>query len=519
MAAIRASMFKEQLELHDDPARFKCCPSGRRAGKSDGIPKSTVLDTLNAGDGEDILICAETKQKAKALHWAKLNALVVKYKLPFTPNATEATWSTPWGATIRFCGLSDNGDADLLRGFKIRAIRCDETKTYERQLPYLVNEVLEAALGDVRGTLTLYGTPSETRSGPWFNIADPEGEDAALWSRHHWDVRSNPHFWKHEGGGAAWLAEILKRHGWDWGNATFQREYLGLFVNDATWLVVDFDRARNVIAKMPEPYASSWRVDTIRPEPDDPPYSWRRKLDGRNVLRYVGDWPHAIGCDYGYNDAFSIVPLTADPYSPDRFIPWAWKRSHLTYDDAADVLALMIWILQAHNVVCDPGGGGKAFYESFNTRYGAQVGANVRSAIKVAGSVIESIRFQNTELRTGRLKVVSTREPLPASAASGPKVAVLEDVLSCFDASALTDEWAVLRWKDAQKTEIVEGPMYPMDCFDGARYALLETLPWVPKQPPKQETAGERIERQIWEQYQDRAARQSNPMSELMERW
>jgi hypothetical protein len=58
------------------------------------------------------------------------------------------------------------------------------------------------------------------------------------------------------------------------------------------------------------------------------------------------------------------------------------------------------------SVVGDPGGGGKAFYVTFSRKYADKLGINVRGAVKEAGSVVESVRWINTELRCERLKVL-----------------------------------------------------------------------------------------------------------------
>lgn len=519
-ASIRATMFDKQLELHDDGAQFKCCPAGRRGGKSDGMPKSTCMDVLDAGPNEAVILGAESVKKAMALHWGNVHAQVVEHGLPLTPNVQQAAWLMPNGARIQFWGITDASSVELLRGFKVRSARFDEVATYEEHLPRLVDDVLEPALGDLMGQLTLYGTPSYTRSGPWFDIADPEGARAKRWSRHHWDVRSNPFFWADRGGGAAWLAHILKEHGWTLGDPIFQREYLGLFVNDASWLAVDYQRPRNAIVAMPAAYANAWQLTEVRPERNDPPDSWRRKLEGRMVPRYTGAWQHVIGVDYGWNDSFAMSAITADPYSLDRFFSRAWRRPQLTYDEAADALALMAWMLGCTNVVCDPAGGGKPFYETFNRRYGELLGVLVRSAHKVAGSLVDSNRFQSTELRTSRLKVLTLREPRQPSADPPRDMPVLEDVLSCVDASYLTDEWGVLRWKDEWRDEILKTTGTVDDCYDGGRYALVETLPWKPKERPREETPQEMIERLVNEEAERRDTRGADAVfNKLQERF
>lgn len=457
--AIRRTMFDKQLGLHDDPAQFKACHAGRRGGKSDGIPKSSCLDVLDAGFNEVVLLVAETLKKAKALHWANLHSVVIDHKLPLEPNLQDARWTTPAGAAIQFWGLADPGAVELLRGFKARAARVDESATIAPMLPRLVEHVLEPALGDTGGALTLYGTPSVTRAGPWYDVCC--GAEARKWAVHHWDVRANPHFRVDRGGGEAWLQEVLERNRWTWQHPTFQREYLGNFVDDTSRMVVEYVGSRDLLTELPKDYSLGWK--------------------------------HVAGVDYGFNDAFGISVLACDPYSPLRLFRWAKKRSGLTYDDAADMLAKVIEQFQCQQVVCDPAGGGKPFYETFNRKYGERLGVNVKSAHKVAGSVVESIRFQNTELRGERLKVYAP------------------------DAQELADEWQVLPWKDDWKDETDDS--FPQDLFDAGRYALMETITWQPKERPKAPPPDEQLEREIRAAVEAKAKRDQAGLDQLRDRW
>lgn len=458
--AIARSMFPQQVDLHYDPAQFRACHAGRRGGKSDGMPKSSALDVLDAGPNEDVVIGAETLKKAKALHWENLRAVVRQFNLPLTPNGQDDTWVAPWGARIRFWGLNDAGAVELLRGLKLKAARFDECATIAGVLPRLVEHVLEPALGDTGGSLTLYGTPSVTRAGPWFEIC--AGSEAHKWSVKHWDARANPHFRADRGGAEAWFQEVLKRNGWDWNHPTFQREYLGLFVDDHTRMVVEYKRDRDGITELPADYSAAWR--------------------------------HVAGVDYGYNDAFAIVVVAMDPYEPARRLKRFARKAHrITYDEAADMLKSVLKQFECQHVACDPAGGGKPFYETFNARYGGEVGVNVTSAHKVAGSLVESIRFQNTELRTGRLQVY-----LP-------------------EAQALADEWQALPWKDDWRDAVDDA--FPQDCFDAGRYALMETIAWEPKPRPTQESKDAKLERELMMNAARKASLAASPMERLKERW
>jgi hypothetical protein len=478
--AIRKSMFEQQLALNDDPAQFKECHAGRRGGKSDGMPKSTAMDALDARLNEVVLIGAETLKKARALHWANLAAVVREFDLPLTPNGQDATWVNPQGGRVQFWGLNDANAVEELRGFKVRAARFDEAATLSPMLPRLVTDVLEPALGDLGGQLTLYGSPSKVRAGHWFEIC--EGKERGKWSHHHWDARQNPFFRSDRGGAAAWFAEVLERNHWTWETPAFQCEYLGLFVNDNNAMCVQYDATKHSLDALPGWYSPAAR--------------------------------HVVGVDYGFNDSFSMVVQAVDPYSMARCFVYAWKAARLTYDDAADALKGVLERFGATDVVCDPAGGGKPFYETFNRKYGAKLGVSVRSAQRVAGSVVESYRFQNTELRTGRLHAfnglikpldfeydLDAVKPPDLRPACGP----------------LTDEWQVLPWKDEWKDE--PDPAYENHCTDGGRYALTETLTWKPKEAPKSESAIEREEREHMERAARKARQLDNPMSKLKSRW
>lgn len=459
-ASIRATMFREQIALYDDPNQFKESHAGRRAGKSDGMPKSTCLDALDAGENEAVLIIAETLKKCRQLHWANLQAQVVKHRLPFVPDGQESSWTNPNGGKIIFWGLPDRASIELLRGFKVLSARVDESASLAPMLPRLVTDVLEPALGDTGGSLTLYGTPSVTRAGPWFDIC--EGSEAHKWSHHHWDVRNNPHFRSSKGGGAKWLESVLARNNWDWSHPTFRREYLGLFVDDTNRMVVEYLRTRNRVDSLPVDY-----------NPDT--------------------WPKVAGIDYGYNDSFAIVVIVFDPHTAKKYVVHAEKKSKLTYDAAAEMLRTVLTQHRCTRVACDPAGGGKPFYETFNNKYGGELGVNLVSAHKVAGSLAESIRFQNTELRCERLFVVT-----PA-------------------AEPLALEWQVLPWKDDLRTKVDDA--FAQDLFDAGRYALMEMLPWQAKPRPPQETPGERLQRELLEQSQRQAQRHTDPINSLLERW
>lgn len=436
--AIRNELFDLQLALHDDPAQFRAAHPGRRGGKSEGIPRSAALLGRQAGFNEAVIIGAETQKKAKALHWANLHALVVRHKLPFVPNGQEGAFLSPWGARIQFWGLADNNAVELLRGFKLRGVLLDETQFYSSKLTRLISTVLEPALGDTGGPCTLYGTPSVTRSGEWADIC--LGRTPG-WSVHHWDVRQNKRFPREV---ESMLAQVLKRNNWTWDHPTFQREWLGLFVDDPSMQVFKYSEARNTADCLPVPASQGFCTLAIDYGTTDDPCAW--------------------------------VLLWSPRGSREIYVVLAEKHHGLLPDDAAQITRSLIEEWRPQRIVGDGGGLGAPYVAAYNRRYG-HLGAYVTPADKLG--VLGQIALVNGELESGRIKV------LPG-------------------AMDLAAEWQALPWKDGTRTAVASG--YHDHCADALRYGFTAHFADIPVVPAPEPTSEELERAAIAERH--RVARQ-----------
>ena len=370
--AIRSELFDKQIALHDDPAQFRAAHPGRRAGKSEGIPRSAVLNVLDAGFNEAIVIGAETKQKAVQLHWANVMALVAKHDLQLKPNLQQSSFITPFGARILFWGMSDKGAVELLRGFKVRAAMFDEVATYAPMLPRLVSHVLEPALLDTGGPLTLYGTPSVTRVGGWADIC--LGKTPG-WSCHHWTVLQNPKFPRDA---KSMLQQVLLRNNWTEDHPTFRREYMGEFVNDSAMQVFQFAPDRNEAECLPIE-VSKGRV--------------------------------TMGVDYGTtNDACAWTALWSAHGSRHVYILESFEHYKMLPDDAADITRAMIERWNPEKGVGDGGGLGAPYIRVFNRRYGHLTERWVQPADKMGK--LGQIAIVNGELGSGRIKALPAAKDL-----------------------------------------------------------------------------------------------------------
>jgi hypothetical protein len=321
---------------------------------------------------------------------------------------------TPWKSRIQFWGISDQGSADMLRGFKMKSARFDEVATYAKLLKHLVQDVMKPALADTGGTLTLAGTPSVTRAGAWFDICC---RGFGNFSVHHWDMRQNKKFPRDA---SLVLAEALADLGGDPMNATYQREWLGLFVDDPLMQVYQYLADRNDAPARPKHYDKAL-------------------------------WFHTIAADFGVNDDCAWTVLGSHPHEPVTWGLQSFKRAGLLTDESADVLVKLCAQYEPLKLVGDSGGLGKPYVEEWNRRYaGRKVSGDYALPTMLAAQKQDkraAIEFVNNELRIpGRVRFVQP------------------------DCSPLTEELQSLPWADPQRLK--EHPGYPNHCSDSFLYAM-----------------------------------------------
>lgn len=305
-------------------------------------------------------------------------------------------------------------------------------QTYSSKIPRLVSSVLEPALGDTGGTCTLYGTPSVTRSGPWADICLG---NTPGWSVHHWDVRQNKKFPRDA---ESLLQQVLLRNKWDWDHPTFQREWLGNFVNDSAMQVYKFDRKRNTADCLPLAVDRGFTT---------------------------------LGIDYGTtDDPCAWTVLWSPRGSREIYVVEAHKHYGMLPDDAAVMTKALIERWKPRRIVGDAGGLGAPYVEAYNRRYGHISEAYVHAADKQGK--LGHIAIFNGELESGRIKV------LPAA----------ED---------LAHEMEALPWANEKKIKEDDG--FDNHCTDAGLYCLVDHMTDIPTKPKVEPTQAERIAAEVAE--------------------
>lgn len=306
-----------QREFAAFKGRRRCARAGRRAGKSFAVAY-WLSQSWKVRPGQISLFTARTIGHARDILWEVLKDMCRRWEWGdvdkmFNESRSECTF--PNGYQIRLRGCENIKQAEKMRGPHYWRVAIDEAHTYPDQLlRHLIIKVIQPALADLSGELSLSGTPGYDLTGYWFEKSlDPElfpkeaeACNYAQWPTFHWDMRDNPHIPDAIGE----MEAIKDENGWDDSNPDFVREWLGQWVKNATEKVYSYY----------DPMTCTYLDDDGQFDP----LLWAPGTEG---LRSV------IGCDVGWEDGcgFAVVQKRYD--SPIIRVVRSWSECEL--DDHA----------------------------------------------------------------------------------------------------------------------------------------------------------------------------------------
>lgn len=155
---IDLSLHPKQLEVFQDPRRFKIVVAGRRFGKSklaEAVGVALGLETeLNGYDlsGKGVFIIAPTHDQAKRIYWPGL----MKLTQPVQSRVDRNTGRIEL-VNDRWIEVRGADKPDSLRGVGLSAVILDE---YASMKPNVWEEIVRPALADVQGRALFIGTPA-----------------------------------------------------------------------------------------------------------------------------------------------------------------------------------------------------------------------------------------------------------------------------------------------------------------------------------------------------------------------
>jgi len=398
MQALADSLFPKQRAFVMDRAKRKSALCSRRAGKTQGFAVSASLSALEMVPG-DVAYIGLTIGSAKRLMFRPLQKLNRELKLGFEFNKADLTATAQNGNTIFLFGANTEDDTEKLRGLKLKKVQLDEAASFRRHLRYLIEEIIEPTLIDTDGVLEMGGTPSANPIENYFH--DVTTGEIKGFSNHSWTILDNP-FIPHAG---RWLKDYRARKNWALDHPIYQREWLGLWTTDGDTLVYKYRRANN-------------------------------HYDGKPPPKLM----HILGCDLGFDDAFTIVVIGYNEDTRLCYVVDQFKKSGLLPSQMAEKIKEFQETYKPISIVGDHGGLGKAICMEFQQRYHIPI----KPAEKAQKRAY--IELMNGDLLSGLVKIE--------------------------DGSPLANEMKSLQW-DADKPG-KEDERTPNDLCDSALYAWRE---------------------------------------------
>lgn len=359
-------LFPKQRAFVEDPSRFKAALCTRRAGKTFGVGRYLVRVAMSKAHLPTAYVTL-TRFNAKRYMWPAIHRMKAARGLPCELNESDLMAKFDNGSSILLVGADDARKVERLRGDGYALVTIDEPGSFPQQLlGYLLQDVIEPALMDHRGTLALTGTPSPVPSGTFYDATTTDAKaNGGRWSVHRWSMLDNPHM--HDVGQEQ--ERVLRDNHWTREHPKFRREYLGEWVRDLGSLVYPYDPQRNHVDRLP----------------DD------------------GEWVYTLGIDYGTTQDCAFAVWAWRRRVPHEcWLVECWKRPGMLPRDAALVAKELSAKYRFSTIVGDAGGLGKPYVEEARRIFGVPI----RPAQKQAKRAY--IELMSGELKAGNIRVVGS---------------------------------------------------------------------------------------------------------------
>lgn len=355
--SIEDFLFKEQLALAMDPARFATAVCSVRAGKTYTCAADMIHTCLKKPGVTSIYITL-ARSSAKRIIWPDLHKFNRTYNLNGKFNESELSIQFTNGSTIYCSGASDAKEIEKFRGLSnVDLAYLDESQAFRSHIKELVEDIIIKRLYDTNGRLRLIGTPGPIPAGYFYEACHNK-----KWSHHAWTLHANP--WIQKKSGLS-VQETIQQdcdlRGVDIDHASIQRECFGRWVLDTSSLLLNYNPDLNHYAKLPS-----------------------------------GAFTYILGMDFGFEDADSFSVLGWHESSPNTYLVEELIAEKQTYEQMDANFKLLAEKYPLSYVEADPGGGGKKLIESLKQRY--PIPFNVADKL----GKIANYGLLNNALRTGK---------------------------------------------------------------------------------------------------------------------
>lgn len=191
---MKLDLHDSQLEIFEDPARFKVVAAGRRFGKSHLAAVELIVhalqDTNKAGynvHDKEIYYIAPTFEQGKKIMWPKLKEMAKYAKDGGVIESTVENVATLTLINGRRISIRGADRPDTLRGVGLSYVVLDE---YAFMKPDVWSMIIRPALADVEGEALFIGTPDgKNHFYDLWNYANTHGP---VWKAWQFESLKNP---------------------------------------------------------------------------------------------------------------------------------------------------------------------------------------------------------------------------------------------------------------------------------------------------------------------------------------
>jgi hypothetical protein len=362
-AEIIAGLFPAQQKAVLDPAPRRAFCTTRRAGKTTAVLSDMLAHGMSHVDHQMVYV-ALTRASAEQIAWPILRELDRRYGLELQFLHGKLRVKLPTGSTISCYGADRPGWSARLYGQKLAKAAIDEAAFFSVDLNELIEDVIDPALTDLDGTLTLTSTPGHRPVGVFYDIV----EDAKPgWSVHRWTAFDNPYMAQKHGE----KIDLRRSENPDTDtDPAFLRNFMGKWVAEDREMVYLYNRAKN--------YALEYK----------PP----------EAVQYV------LGVDLGWHDPTALVVLAYSPNGPNVYMLEAFSQPEMLLD----AVAAQVRMYQDHypglRIVGDA--SRRQAFEELRRRYALPIAASERVDKE---SWIEVL---NSDLHASKVKILPDAEKL-----------------------------------------------------------------------------------------------------------
>ena len=367
----RAHDIQQQILLSKQPVII--CLAGRRAGKTEANILKAVKQMIE--DNSHVVIVGLSFSTCIDQYFKKVVENIEMLGLEITESRrNEGYLAISNGSDIHFHGSTTIPEIDKLRGYSWQLAIIDECQS-QRNLGYLVEDVISPALRDTQGQLMLSGTGPKIRGTRW----EQYWTDNTPALRLNWNMTHNPFIKDHEEA----LAMIRKEKGLTEESGLYRREYLAQICYDTDALV--------------------YRLTDENLFDDSTARKWIESQP-RSDIRFVG------GLDVGFVDSDAFVILMYSERKKERFLVYEYKASREGISQLVDAIKTGLKYIQEDPlfadipdkffyIYTDTGGGGKKIAYELNTQYGLPCADAYKADKNTAVEMLQQ------EVRTGATKV------------------------------------------------------------------------------------------------------------------